>query len=265
MVDLAHVSLSGLGVTFTGLYQKLYSKLGKPILLCNVCIGETEYQDCYVQPVYTAEGFEMTVGDYTITVSSNSVVTATEGIVGGGEGGASELSELEDVDISTPQEGDVLTYSNGEWVNGQPSGGGSGDVTATMAYLDVAQNYQGGLPATTGQVVTITGQYLDYVSFGDNVDIADLVGKQLIATQGRVGVPVSGNASNLELMSACYMSVDYDEYEDTYYVFIRGLYSDDADGYGTFTKLYSISWGLYFNSNKELDKTNSTVKIVRLA
>lgn len=128
MVDLAHVSLSGVGVTFAGLYQKLYSKLGKPILLCNVNIGGTEYQDCYVQPVYTAEGFEMTVGDYTITVASNSVVTATEGIVGG-DGGASELSELVDVDINldTLQEGDVLKFDSTlvKWTNGQPSAGGA--------------------------------------------------------------------------------------------------------------------------------------------
>lgn len=139
MVDLAHVSLSGVGVTFAGLYQKLYSKIGKPILLCNVNIGGTEYQDCYVQPVYTAEGFEMTVGDYTVTVASNSVVTATEGIVGG-EAGPGTLAELTDVDIddSTLQEGDILKYdaTQNAWVNGQPSAG----ATELTQLVDVGIN-----------------------------------------------------------------------------------------------------------------------------
>lgn len=82
MINLAHVELSDSAVTFAGLYQKLMAQLGKPIMLCNINIGGTEYQDCYVQPVFTENGFVMTVGDYTVTVASNSGVTAVSGIVG---------------------------------------------------------------------------------------------------------------------------------------------------------------------------------------
>lgn len=150
MVDLAHVSLSGLGVTFAGLYQKLYSKIGKPILLCNINISGTEYQDCYVQPVYTAEGFEMTVGDYTITVSSSSVVTATEGIVGG-ESGATELTQLVDVGINldTLQEGDVLKFDSTQlkWTNSQPSAGGAPWIPS----LSLQINNVVTLPTTIGE------------------------------------------------------------------------------------------------------------------
>lgn len=265
MVDLAHVSLSGLGVTFAGLYQKLYSKIGKPILLCNVNIGGTEYQDCYVQPVYTAEGFEMTVGDYTIMVSSNSVVTATEGIVGGGEGGASELSELEDVNISTPQDGDVLTYSNGEWVNGQPSGGGSGDVTGLLMYCDASESYQGGLPASAGQSVSITGNDISYVDFS-GMDMSSLAGKNAIVLNSTIGLPVGGGlTTGIDLLSASQVTVGYDEYENSYQVYSRALYSDNTDGNGAYSKLYVVTWNLILNSQLELDKTNSTVKILRLA
>lgn len=44
----------------------------------------------------------------------------------GGGGGASELDDLDDVTITTPNDGDVLTYDDGEWVNAPPTGGGGG-------------------------------------------------------------------------------------------------------------------------------------------
>lgn len=36
---------------------------------------------------------------------------------GGGGGGASALADLDDVNISSPSDGQVLRYDNGEWVN----------------------------------------------------------------------------------------------------------------------------------------------------
>lgn len=44
----------------------------------------------------------------------------------GGGGGSSSLAGLSDVDLTTPTDGQVLTYDgiNSEWVNANPSGGG---------------------------------------------------------------------------------------------------------------------------------------------
>lgn len=44
----------------------------------------------------------------------------------GGGGGSSSLSGLSDVNLTTPTDGQVLTYdgNNSEWVNANPSGGG---------------------------------------------------------------------------------------------------------------------------------------------
>ena len=50
---------------------------------------------------------------------------------GGGGGGASEINDLTDVNITTPSNGQVLSYdsTNQEWVNTTPSGGGGNSIT----------------------------------------------------------------------------------------------------------------------------------------
>jgi len=52
-------------------------------------------------------------------------------------GGASALDDLTDVTITTPSDGEVLTYDNGtgEWVNAAPTGGGGtwGSITGTLS------------------------------------------------------------------------------------------------------------------------------------
>jgi hypothetical protein len=52
--------------------------------------------------------------------------------VAGGGGGS--LDDLTDVTITTPSDGDVLTYDNitGEWVNAVPTGGTTPDLTAVL-------------------------------------------------------------------------------------------------------------------------------------
>jgi hypothetical protein len=47
-----------------------------------------------------------------------------------GGGGGGSLDDLTDVTITTPSDGDVLTYDNvtGEWVNAVPTGGGGGQT-----------------------------------------------------------------------------------------------------------------------------------------
>lgn len=117
-VNFGHVVLSDVKVTFAGLYEKFRVNLGKPMMLCNINIGGTEYQDCYCQPVLTDSGIEMTVGDYTLTVSSDSGVTVQSGIIGVEP---PEIGDLEDVDITDPSDGDTLVYDSEseKWKNGK--------------------------------------------------------------------------------------------------------------------------------------------------
>ncbi len=67
-----------------------------------------------------------------------------------------ELGQLFDVDITNPVNGQVLTYLNGEWVNGSGGGGGSVD-TVTGLNTDNADPVN---PVVKISVdgVTVTGQ-----------------------------------------------------------------------------------------------------------
>lgn len=65
-------------------------------------------------------------------------------------GGSVALDDLSDVTISTPTDGQVLTYDSGAgtWVNDDPSGGGSGTVTS-VALTAPSQFTVTGSPVTT--------------------------------------------------------------------------------------------------------------------
>ena len=49
----------------------------------------------------------------------------------GGGGGASAINDLSDVNVSNPQDNEVLKYSSGEWVNGTDATGAAGTVAFT--------------------------------------------------------------------------------------------------------------------------------------
>jgi hypothetical protein len=49
-----------------------------------------------------------------------------------------ELATLTDVDINSPQDGDVITYLSGTWVNAASSGGGSGLTAGEVVGLIIA-------------------------------------------------------------------------------------------------------------------------------
>jgi hypothetical protein len=82
---------------------------------------------------------------------------------GGGGGGAVdsvngqtgtvvlELDDLDDVDVPSPTDGDVLTWDNtaGEWIAAPAPGAGSGSVTSVSA--------SGGVETTSGSAITTTG------------------------------------------------------------------------------------------------------------
>jgi len=63
---------------------------------------------------------------------------------GGGGGGASAINDLTDVNITTPQDNQVLKYSSGEWVNGTDATGAAGSV----AFTDLTDAPTGLTPAS---------------------------------------------------------------------------------------------------------------------
>lgn len=62
---------------------------------------------------------------------------------GGGGGGATVIGDLTDVNISNPQDNEVLKYSAGEWVNGTDLTGGAG----SSDYADLGDVPVGHTPA----------------------------------------------------------------------------------------------------------------------
>ena len=73
---------------------------------------------------------------------SNECDEEGDDVVGGG-GGASEINDLTDVNISNPQDNEVLKYSSGSWVNGTDATGGAGSV----AFTDLTDAPSGLTPA----------------------------------------------------------------------------------------------------------------------
>lgn len=81
---------------------------------------------------------------YYITDTSKIIINGV--VYGSGGSGASALIDLEDVNISNPTSGQVLTYdeTNDEWINANSSGGG-GTLTAvelTKAQYDALTSEQ---------------------------------------------------------------------------------------------------------------------------
>lgn len=100
-----------------------------------------------------------------------------------GEGGASDLADLDDVDLTTPTDGQVLKYNgtSGKWENGTGGGGGAsdlddlGDVTITsptngqfLSYNSSSQKWRN---------VNAPEKYVTYnkMAYGNSVTISDAV------------------------------------------------------------------------------------------
>jgi len=76
---------------------------------------------------------------------------------GGGGGGATELDDLSDVALSTPQTGQVLMYdgTTGKWYNGTVQGGGGGTVTSVA--MSVPTGFAvSGTPITSSGTLALT-------------------------------------------------------------------------------------------------------------
>lgn len=172
IVNLAGVNLTDTGVTFKGLYGRLFKDIGKPVLLSGVVLYNQSYQDCYVQPVYTLEGFKMTVGDYTITVTVDDLVLSTYGIIGGG-GSGSDIPPLNPDGV-----GEVLTNIGSEtmgWVPNHdvPSGGLSGEVLAKATNADYALQWVTKDSYSTFSVSLISSEDIETASEGDALTVTN--------------------------------------------------------------------------------------------
>ena len=88
VIDLKDIPLSTIPCSVSGIYNRISKSYEKPIMISNLNIDGVQYQDYYTQPIKTAGGaFTMTVGDYTLTITSTDGVSVAEGIIGGGGSG----------------------------------------------------------------------------------------------------------------------------------------------------------------------------------
>lgn len=95
-----------------------------------------------------------------------------------------ELSDLEDVNISAPTNGDVLTYDGSKWVNGQGGGGSSCEeliapvetgATASQAYAIGEQFILNGTLYTATAAITAGGT----ITINGNCTASDSVTEQI--------------------------------------------------------------------------------------
>ena len=95
-----------------------------------------------------------------------------------------ELSDLEDVNISSPTNGDVLTYDGSKWTNGQGGGGSSAEqmiapvetsTTASQAYAIGEQFILNGVLYTATAAITAGGT----ITIGGNCTASDTVTEQI--------------------------------------------------------------------------------------
>ena len=112
-----------------------------------------------------------------------------------------ELSDLEDVNISAPTNGDVLTYDGSKWVNGQGGGGSSCEeliapvetgATASQAYAIGEQFILNGTLYTATAAITAGGT----ITINGNCTVSDSVTEQLKEIFHVEKVQITGNTIN---------------------------------------------------------------------
>ena len=169
--------------------------------------------------------------------------TLGQGSGGGGGGGATELNDLVDVTITSPTQGQVLTYDgNGHWVNGAAASGGisltdmwnalaTNDSTRqinishlTSALNDyatqtwVSTNFLGANATAAAATKLATARTLWGQSFdgqanvsGNMTDVGDIqctAGSRIHGNGGDLYIGNSSNAAWLKLQDVCSQSGD---------------------------------------------------------
>lgn len=119
-----------------------------------------------------------------------------------------ELSDLEDVNISSPTNGDVLTYDGSKWTNGQGGGGSSveqmiapveASTTASQSYAIGEQFILNGTLYTATAAITAGGT----ITIGGNCTASDSVTEQIYEEQFNV------KGTNVSLLSYTTLSTAY--------------------------------------------------------
>lgn len=113
-----------------------------------------------------------------------------------------ELSDLEDVNISAPTNGDVLTYDGSKWTNGQGGGGASVEqmiapvetsTTASQSYAIGEQFILNGTLYTATAAITAGGT----ITIGGNCTASDSVTEQIENVDDELSV-VESNVNTLQ-------------------------------------------------------------------
>ena len=148
-------------------------------------------------------GFTIEYDSTNQALKFNGTIYATGGVSAlgagsGGSGGATALSDLVDVSISSPTNGQVLKYNStsGKWENAAESGGGGGGGTVTS--ITASTGLSGGTITTSG-TIAINSTYQSYISHGETAygwgdhaqagyltasDISDMATKTWVSNQG---------------------------------------------------------------------------------
>ena len=128
-----------------------------------------------------------------------------------------ELSDLEDVNISAPTNGDVLTYDGSKWTNGQVGGGSAEQMiapvetstTASQAYAIGEQFILNGTLYTATAAITAGGT----ITINGNCTASDTVTEQIHEEQFNV---CGTTVSLLDYTSSNKYTFPYDGYVSVY-------------------------------------------------
>ena len=154
-VDAAYVSKDFFNQLFTVHGKRTYT---------DPDTQEEVTEDVVITPNQIAEGeYSLSNVEVSVGLWTNSFLSAL-GLGTGGGGGATALTDLVDVALSNPQNGQVLMYnsSTGKWYNGTVQSGGGGTVTSITAGTGLS----GGTITTMG-TIAISSTYQTRISHGE--------------------------------------------------------------------------------------------------
>ena len=126
-VDAAYVSKDFFNQLFTVHGKRAYT---------DPDTQEEVTEDVVITPNQIAEGeYSLSNVEVSVGLWTNSFLSALGLGTGGGGGGSTALTDLVDVSLSNPQNGQALVYNSsiGKWVNGPVQSGGGGTVTSITA------------------------------------------------------------------------------------------------------------------------------------
>lgn len=132
-----------------------------------------------------------------------------------------ELSDLEDVNISAPTNGDVLTYDGSKWTNGQGGGGASveqmiapveASTTASQAYAIGEQFILNGTLYTATAAITAGGT----ITIGGNCTASDSVTEQIEDVAKNLSYKIVASGTTIAQLKTALAALSYDDYLKSY-------------------------------------------------